>query len=116
MGKINNMYKIIKKDDGKLRKISPTKVAWNYITADITQDVSLAVTEAIDGYHEKELCEYNRIYYVLEGKLGLKIGDHPEELEQGDSIFIPKGTEYEMSGKFKAIVVNQPAFVASKVE
>lgn len=110
MERTNNMYKIIKKDDGKLRKISPTKIAWNYITADITRDVSLAVTEAVEGYHEKELCQYNRIYYVLEGKLVIKIEDLQEELNIGDSFYVSKGTEYEMSGIFKAVVVNQPAF------
>lgn len=28
----------------------------------------------------------------------------------GDTCFIEKGTTYEMSGTFKAITINQPAF------
>lgn len=105
------MYKIVKASDGILRKISDNKSANNLITKEISPGVSLATTKAVD-YYEKEISEYDRIYYVLEGKLSLAFDNHVTILDKGDACFISKGTEYEMSGTFEIIAVNQPAFGA----
>ncbi len=103
------MYKIVKKSEGSLRKIADNKTTLNLITKDITPEVSLAFTEATD-YYEKETTAYNRIYYVTKGTLVLIFDGKKQVLEAGDSCFICKNTEYEMSGTFKAVAVNQPAF------
>ncbi len=103
------MFKIVRKSDATIRKIAENKMAINLITKDITPNVSLAVTEATN-YFEREIAEYNRIYYVTEGVLTLKFDNNKNDLEVGDSCFISKGTTYEMSGTFKAVIVNQPAF------
>lgn len=104
------MFRIIRKNEAVLRKISEEKVVWNLISKKISKDVSLAVTEATEGFYEKEVSQQNRIYYVLDGTLELKIEGNSERINKGDSCFILRDTEYEMSGIFKAIVVNQPAF------
>lgn len=106
-----NMLKIIRKNEAILRKISDKKSAWNFVTREITKDVSLAVTEATEGYYEKEVNKNNRIYYILEGTMELKAGADSVILYPGDGCFISRDTEYEISGVFKAITVNQPAFV-----
>ncbi|MFC1710066.1 cupin domain-containing protein [Patescibacteria group bacterium] len=103
------MFKVIRKNDASVRKISNNKIAINYITKEVSPDVSLAVTE-VTNFEEKQKTEYNRIYYILKGTLILSFDDEEIRLEKGDSCHVSKGTEYLMSGTFKAIVVNQPAF------
>lgn len=103
------MFRIVRADEGEVRKIAQNKTATNLITKDITPDVSLATTEAAN-YYEKEITEYNRIYFVIEGKLELGFKGEFTELAAGDACYIGKGTQYEMQGTFKALVVNQPAF------
>lgn len=103
------MYKIVRKSEGMVRKIADNKIATNYITKDITKYLSLATTEAKD-YYEKVKTTYNRIYFVLEGELVLKFDDSDQKLHEGDTCFVEKGTNYEMLGTFKAIIINQPAF------
>lgn len=103
------MYRIIKKDEGLIRKITDNKTAINLISKEITPNVSLALLEA-DNFNEEETTQYDRIYFVTEGKLTLTFGPHSNELVSGDSCFILKGTTYNMSGTFKTLVINQPAF------
>ncbi len=103
------MYRVIKKSEGTIRRIAENKIAINYITRDISPDVSLVLTEGKD-YSEKERTPYNRIYYVLDGELVLTFGNEKISLHEGDSCFISRGSTYGMSGSFRVIVVNQPAF------
>lgn len=103
------MYKVVKASEGTIRQIAANKTANNLITKEISPAVSLATTEATD-YYEKEACEYDRIYYVLEGELRISSDDVESTLQAGDACFIAKGTVYEMHGTFKVLTVNQPAF------
>lgn len=103
------MHKIVRQSEALVRKIAENKIAFNYITKDVSPNVSLATTEATD-YYEKETTSYNRIYYVLDGTLLLVFDEEEVFLHIGDTCFVEKGTTYEMKGAFKAIIVNQPAF------
>lgn len=103
------MIKVIKKTEGTLHKITENKIAINLITKEETKDVSLAVIDA-NNYNEEETTLYDRIYYVTEGELILIDNDKKYTMNTGDSCFIPKGTTYIMSGTFKLLVINQPAF------
>lgn len=103
------MFKIVKATEGTTRQITENKSANNLITKEDTPVMSLATTEGID-YHEKESTKYNRIYYVLEGKLALGFDGKFYELTAGDTCYMDAGTDYEMKGTFKALVVNQPAY------
>lgn len=103
------MIKVVKKSEGTFHKIADNKVAINLITKEVTKDVSLAVIEA-NNYNEVETTLYDRIYYVTEGELILINDDGKYAMNTGDSCFIPKGTTYTMSGTFKLLVINQPAF------
>ena len=102
------MYKVVRKSEAVERKIAESKTVKNYITKDVTQDVSLAVTEMTD-HSEKETTHYNRIYYVIKGSLILIIDGEEIILHEGDAGFIPAGTTYEMKGTSKIVTVNQPA-------
>jgi len=103
------MYKVIKKSEASLRIITENKRSLNFITKNINPEVSLAITEG-EKYFEEEIAKYNRIYFVLEGQLILTFDKEKIILEINDCCYIDKGTKYTMSGTFKTIVVNQPAF------
>ncbi len=105
------MYKIVKANEAKVRRIAENKLANNFITKDETSSMSLATIEVSD-FNEKTTTKYSRIYYVLEGKLELGFDNDFCELGTGDACYMDANTEYEMRGSFKAIVVNQPAFGA----
>lgn len=105
------MHRVIKASEGTIRRISENKTANNLITKEISPNVSLAVIEATD-YYEKELCKYDRIYYVFEGELHINSDGTKSTLHIGDTCFIANGTTYEMHDTFKALTINQPAFGA----
>lgn len=102
------MLKVVRKSEASVRQVSANKTARDYITKDISPDVSLAVTTAT-GYDEIETTPYDRIYYVLAGELSVSIKGYAAELAAGDSCFIPAGTSYDMKGTFEVLVVNRPA-------
>jgi ethanolamine utilization protein EutQ (cupin superfamily) len=103
------MYRLVKAADATIRQIAENKTAANFITKEISPDLSFATTEATD-YYEKETTPYTRIYYLLEGTMAITIDNEKLELEVGDVCYIEKDSTYEMQGTFKAITVNQPAF------
>jgi mannose-6-phosphate isomerase-like protein (cupin superfamily) len=103
------MYKVVRSSEGMVRQIAETYRATNLITKDISPNVSLAVTEA-SNHHETEITLYDRLYLVLEGAVELTFDSETVQLKPGDSCFIGKDTEYEISGTFKTVIVNQPAF------
>lgn len=102
-------YKVIKLEEAEIRKIAPNKTAYNLITKDINPHISLALIEA-DNFKGTDKTLYNRIYYVIEGKLTLKFDDKTVILQKGDSCFVEEGTSFSMEGTFKVLNINQPAF------
>ena len=102
--------KLIKKNEGITRKISETYQVTNFLTKDSSENVSLAVSEATNHSETTKNIRSDRVYYVLEGKLIVKKNDKEFVAEPGDTIFIPKNTEYHFEGTFKAILINSPAF------
>lgn len=103
------MHHLTQKDQAVLRTIADSKTALNYITKDVSPAMSLATTEAEDHF-EQEICEYDRIYFVLEGVMNIEIEGEKVAIQPEDAFFIAKGTEYSMQGTFRAVVVNAPAF------
>jgi len=103
------MFKVIRKSEARERKIAENKSAFNYITKDISPEVSLAVIEGVDFSGEVNINE-DRIYFVLSGNLVLNYNGEETTLHPEDSCLISKGTKYIMSGTFKVITIDQPAF------
>ena len=98
--------KIFKKDDVVARKISDSYSVFNFLTADNSDKISIAVGNATD-HDETTKTNSDRAYFVLEGKIVVNnnlIGN------SGDVIFIPSNTEYNFKGTFKAVIVNSPPF------
>lgn len=104
------MIKKISRDEAVVRAASAKSIL-NYVTKDLSTVTSLSVVEAKDC-KESEVCAYDRMYFVLEGTLHIEAGNHTSEIGSEEACFIDKGTEYTMSGSFKAIVVNVPAYGA----
>jgi ethanolamine utilization protein EutQ (cupin superfamily) len=107
------MVKLIKKEEGKIRIISENYQVNNFITKEISEKVSVAISEGNNYQKTTKNIESDRVYYVLEGKL---IVNNDLIAEEGDFIFVPKGEEYTFSGTFKTILINSPAFGAKSEE
>ena len=103
------MYKIIRKAEAVTRQVSDNKTATNFVTKEISPNVSLAVIEN-KGHFGEVTAENNRIYYMLKGNLSLDFGSEKVELNEGDACFISCGTSYDMSGDCKVVTVDSPAF------
>lgn len=103
------MFKIVRASDAISRQIAETYKANNFITKDISPNVSLAVNEATN-HQEAEYTKYDRIYYVIEGEIEFDFGGEIVSVKAGDSCFVSRDTEYKFGGTFKSVVINQPAF------
>lgn len=103
------MIKVVRQSEAVVRHIADTYKATNFVTKDISPNVSLAINEAIN-HSETETTDYDRIYYVLEGELNITGDNEPLLIKAGDACFVSAHTTYDFSGNFKAVVVNQPAF------
>ena len=107
------MYKVVRKTEALVRQVGDNKTVINFITKEISPDVSLAVVDN-KGFYGKVTVEGDRIYYVMSGKLLLEFSSEKVELNKGDSCFISHGSSYILSGDCKIITVDQPAFGIKK--
>ncbi|MFA6073806.1 MAG: hypothetical protein WC758_06860 [Candidatus Woesearchaeota archaeon] len=98
--------KIIKSEDGVIRKISESYSVLNLLTANDSDKVSLAVSTA-ENHDETTKTTSDRVYYILKGKL---IVNNKMIAKKGDVVFISANIEYTFKGSFKAVLVNSPPF------
>ncbi len=98
--------KIIKSENGIIRKISDSYSVLNLLTANDCDNVSLAVSTA-KNHDETTKTKSDRAYYILEGEL---IVNNNLVAKKGDVVFVSSNTEYNFKGSFKAILVNSPPF------
>lgn len=84
------MHKVIKASEGVARQVAKNKIVNNLVTKETSPAVSLATTDATH-YYEKEVCAYDRIYYMLEGELHINSDGQESTLHVGDACFIAKG-------------------------
>jgi ethanolamine utilization protein EutQ (cupin superfamily) len=103
------MIKIIKNKEGTKREVSPTYIINNLLTKELSSNVSLVEGTSKNHREITKGINNDRIYYILKGKM-IILGKENISVEEGDVLFISKGTEYEFEGTFKTIIVNVPAF------
>lgn len=74
-------------------------------------DVGIDYIEMETGHQfvQKEL-KSTHIYYIIEGRGIATIDNNKYEIEQGDTVEIPAGTEFAFMGKMKMIEVMNPSF------
>ena len=101
--------KLFKKESAIERKISDSYSVFNFLTANDSDKISVAVSSA-NNHNETAIISSDRAYFVLEGEIIVNdkfIG------QPGDVLFIPSNTEYNFKGTFKAVIVNSPPFKKS---
>ena len=98
--------KLIKQEDGVSRKVDDAYSVLNLLTAEDSNNVSVAVSTA-ENCDKTTKTTSERAYYILEGEL---IADEEIIAKKGDIIFIPANTDYSFKGTFKAIIINSPPF------
>lgn len=97
--------KIIKPEEGVSRQISDSYSVLNLLTGEDSDNVSLAISTATE-HDETTSTTSDRVYYILEGELIID----GNTAKAGEVIFVPKNTEYNFKGTFKAVLVNSPPF------
>lgn len=103
------MYKKIPKEEKITRNINDTHSADNYLTKEITENVSLAVTK-LDGKIEPEKLTNERVYYFINADVNFIIGNDIIHCNSGDVLYMDKNTIYSGEGYFEAVTINVPAF------
>ncbi len=98
--------KIIKQKSGVNRKISDSYSVLNLLTAIDSDNISLAVSSAVN-HNETTKTTSDRVYYILEGEL---IINDNLIAKKGDVVFVSANTEYNFKGSFRAVLVNSPPF------
>jgi len=105
------MYKFVKSSETTTRNHNDCYSITNYLTKEFSQDFSLAVSELKDGEHElTKSVASDRIYYFIEAQAKFVIDGKELLINKDDVLFIEKNTEYSFGGKFKAVLINLPAF------
>lgn len=83
----------------------------NCITSEHTPRVSLAVSELDGELWGTVNMQSDRIYFFLDGSAHFRFENGSElDVTADDALFIPAGEAYKMSGTFRAVLVNSPAF------
>lgn len=52
----------------------------------------------------------DRVYYFLEGKVKVTVGDEVYDCVKDDLVIIPKNTRHGLTGKAKYIIITSPPF------
>lgn len=103
------MYKKISMDEKITRNISEVHSADNYLTKEITENVSLAVTR-LNGKLDSNQIANERVYYFISADVDFTIDNEEVHCESGDVLYLTKHTTYSAEGNFKAVTINVPAF------
>jgi ethanolamine utilization protein EutQ (cupin superfamily) len=92
--------------NGSIRKVSESYAILNLLTAQESENVSVAIGTATN-HNETTSTSSERVYFILEGEMTIN-----DEIlaKQGEVIYIPKHTEYSFKGTFKTLIINVPAF------
>lgn len=108
-------YIIKKSQDITTQDYSYIKVKQLLNQEDI-DNLSVAIVE-INGKNKKIINKRgDAIYYVLNGLGIFEINGQKNSVEEGDLIFIPKGTEYYDSGKLTMLSINNPRYDSKFIE
>jgi mannose-6-phosphate isomerase-like protein (cupin superfamily) len=93
-------------EDGIVRQISESYSVLNLLTAQQSEQISLAIGTATD-HEETTTTSSERVYFVLEGEMTV---NDEIVVKVGEVVYIPAKMEYRFKGSFKAIIINSPAF------
>lgn len=98
---------IVKKSEANLKIRKPMEIRV-YDFGNKKYDAALI---EINGNHGKvKALKSDRIYFILSGKGIFMIDGKEQGVSEGDLVFVPHGTPYNIIGKMKFFLVNSPAF------
>ena len=103
------MYKKISNNEKITRKISEVHSADNYLTKEITENVSLAVTK-LSGKLDSIKIKNERVFYFITADVNFIINDEKIHCNSGDVLYLGRDTTYSAEGDFEAVTINVPAF------
>lgn len=81
-----------------------------YILNNTNNGLEVDYINMFKGHEYYQIDESIHIYYVLEGTGIANIAGQNVNIQKGDTIEIPKNTEYAFTGKFKMIEIVFPPF------
>ena len=98
---------LVKKEEAGIKERKPMIIrSYNFGT----NKYSCALIE-INGNHGKiKSLKSDRIYFILTGKGIFWVDGKEHAVSEGDLVFVPKKTPYNIIGKMKYFLVNSPAF------
>jgi len=102
--------KYIKKADSFMRNEGTEYAIRNYLTKDISPKVSLAISELSGDTPTNMNLVSDRVYYFIEADAKFIFDDQTIEVETDSVLFVPANTNYKMSGRFRAVLINAPGF------
>lgn len=103
------MYKKITKNEKITRKITDVHSADNYLTKETTKNISLAINK-LEGKLDLVKTVNERVFYFISADVEFVIDNEKVHFEDGDVLYLSKGTNYSAIGNFEAVVINSPAF------
>ena len=100
-----------KVSDSVAREVTPNHIVRNFITKDDNPEISVAVSELSGNVHATMSPVSDRIYYFITAdNCKIEFENETIDVEAGSVLFIPKNTDYKMTGNFRAVLINTPAF------
>ena len=103
------MYKKISNNEKTTRNITDVHSADNYLTKEITENVSLAVTR-LNGKLDSSKIKNERVYYFISADVDFILDNEKVHCQSGDVLYLSKDTNYSAEGNFEAVTVNVPAY------
>lgn len=98
------MYKKITKNEKITRKITDVHSADNYLTKEITKNISLAVNK-LEGKLDLVKTVNERVFYFISADVEFVIDNEKVHFEDGDVLYLSKDTNYSAIGNFEAVVL-----------
>lgn len=88
----------------------------NLFNKEEIEQISVAMIR-VSGINRKHINKRSdEFYYVLEGNGTFSIDDTVSEVEEGDLIFVPKGSLFFNSGQMTLLVFSSPRYDVSQIE
>ena len=104
------MYIKINNTDKITRGESSQYIIDNYLTKNMSNNVSVAVSHLNGKINKTKNIESDRVYYFINANAKFTIDNKTVQVNNGDLIFISKNTIYSVEGTFDAVLINTPAF------
>ena len=98
-----------KVSDSVARKIDADYTVHNFLTKEDNPNISIAVSE-LSGQTQATMGNDRFYYFITAENCKIEFKNETIDIEAGSVLFVPKKTDYKMTGNFRAVLINTPAF------